>query len=186
MRTILLALLLLCMLHPVMGQNKSKLEYLTQVISNDGPKQTGVLVHLGDSVLHVVPASYVRKGKLKDNAIHYTFAVRNVEQVRIQSKSSVLRGTLLGGGLGLVLGALIGYASYESDCDMINLPYPGPGCYEILDQKGSTILGGTLGAVLGAAIGSIAGSSRKHIDIRGDQATYLSEKEKLQQYVLQK
>lgn len=182
MKGILLALLLFCMLHPVAGQNKTRHEYHTQVVSINGAKQTGILVHLGDSVLQLVPTDQVSKGRLLPDATRYTFAVRDVQQLLIQRKGNVLFGTLLGGGLGLVVGALVGYATYRP-CDTTN----SGGwfdCIEIFDQTESTVAAGTFGAVVGAGIGSIAGSSRQHIHIGGDQTTYLLAKERLQQFIL--
>lgn len=181
MKRAVLLLLLFCMLYPVAGQNRTKLEYHTQVIPNHGAKLTGVLIHSGDSILRLVPTDHVSKGRLLANATPYTFAVRDVKQLRIRRKGSALKGALFGGGVGLATGAAIGYVNY-TPCNTTNTSVWFD-CLEITEQKEATIGGGALGAISGAAVGSIIGTTRLRNGIRGDHTVYLLEKDKLLQYV---
>ncbi len=107
-----------------------------------------------------------------------TYAVKDIEEIRLRSKSKLRNGLITGGIIGLVGGGLIGLLSPDSS------PSYNSGSqfnFEILqfNRKERTILGGVTGLMFGTFIGGITGSLKISVPINGDINKYRSVRDKL-------
>ena len=145
---------------------------MTQIKTNRGVKAHGVLTLSGDSTLHLTPMSQIHKGRLVVNPVILNYAVKDVYSLRFRKKSAAGKGSIIGGGLGFLIGSAMGYFA------------PNVSSYPILDERGSVVLGGVLGTAVGAGLGALAGGSSYKITLYGDLETYNQQRNKLDQFVM--
>ena len=114
----------------------------------------GYLAALADSGIVMVksPVSFDHAIRNSNNNV---IPYQNLNEVTIKRKGSVGKGILIGTISGMLVGAIVGYASYKPvNCDnaFICLDF-GPG-YD-------AAAGATIGSVLGASLGGILGAVAK-------------------------
>ena len=103
--------------------------------------------------------------------------VSQIEKIKFRRKGGVGKGAAIGGGIGIVVGLISGYADGDDT--------PEPDVWfdfsATAEEKaaGSAIVLGTIGAISG----SIVGSLKKKFIIRGEQDNYEAVKNELIKYL---
>ena len=106
---------------------------------------------------------------IQKHAWNYQFAyvaASEIKSIRIRGRGALGNAINIGVGVGLIVGAIIGYDSH---------PIPSNGCHEpvCLDTFGVTIAGATIGGAVGAAAGALIGlASGMKFKIEGNQAQF--------------
>jgi hypothetical protein len=119
----------------------------------------GILYDVQDSSLRI-------NNPYLDNLTPFHF--QDINQIKIRRKKSVLKGALIGGGIGLLLPFIVN---------------PGSGASSDLTPLVNTYLGFTLG-LFGSAIGAGIGSIRITIPIGGNLNNFNTYKSKLNHFAL--
>lgn len=176
---VVLLVLLISIVSSAQGQSKNTL-YRTQVTMHSGVKTVGVLTLLGDSSLQFVPLAQFSKGQLNEEPVFHLYAIKDIYLLQIRKKGALASTAIIGGVVGLAVGAVIGWFTYQDPCANST---GGWGCLEIFDQKDTMFAAGSLGGVIGAGVGALAGSSNKKYYLRGDFENYRQMRSELSQYV---
>ena len=142
------------------------IKYLVKIKLEGNEYQSGSLLSAGDSTMVLAKTN---KWYNPTETHTKTIAVEKVWEIEARKRGQVSKGVGIGIGAGIFLGGLIGNLSYKPCNCLIDL---GPGY--------PTAIGVIAGIPLGALVGGILGRSiKKSIFIKGDQATYLAQREKL-------
>ena len=106
-------------------------------------------------------------GILENNLHKVQLKMEDVQSIKIHRKGNVGRGALIGAGLGTVLGATIGYMSYEPPvCTGLWM------CWDFGPEY-DAMSGGGIGLIAGTIVGTIIGAaSEKEIIIDGDVSRF--------------
>jgi hypothetical protein len=182
------------------AQNDSTLEIkkhlpsLTTIHTTEGKTLKGWFYRLDDNQVILLPAKNKKYNIKKFSTIDvdmntFNIGIDQIQSISLRKKNSVLKGTLIGLGVGIVTGTIIGFASgndpvqpyYDSNQD----PYGIGNAFVALGNAfamtagekavaGAIGLGGT-GAIMGAIIGAIAkkkfiigGKKEVYRDLQGD------------------
>lgn len=103
--------------------------------------------------------------------------IEQIWDIQVRKKGQVGRGVLFGAGIGLLLGATIGLASY-TPCKS----QPGSLGFDcFLDSPAYDALGGGLvGLIIGGSVGGGIGATHRQIFlVKGKQGAYVAQREKL-------
>jgi hypothetical protein len=184
MKRILFILPLLLFMQISVAQKKSNVKlFMTKFYSKDAAPKVAVIIGLKDSTIQVITVKDAKAKTAGDRLTSEEIPVNSITRLRITRVGGIKTGALTGGAVGLVLGAVIGNATY-TPCD--DTPgFLGSDCdWELFDRGDSTIFGAIVGAQLGAGIGILIGASGKTIVLNGDITAYQKTKTQLEKYQL--
>ena len=139
-----------------------------------------------------VKSQYIREGSLYrtgDSSVVFTKAtdkfyyntptevipVEKIWDVQVKKRGRAGKGILVGMGAGVLLGGMIGYATYKE-------PPPNNHFLSIGAPEINASVGALLGLFLGGSVGGIVSGSapvRYSIPIKGNRDTYATQREKL-------
>ena len=144
---------------------KMKKPYIVWVQSIDKTSTIkGYLSEVGDTLV-VAP--------LKMNQTDKQISLNNVNYLEFRRKGKKKKGILIGGAIGLGLGALVGLVTYQ--------PCSGSFCLDF--GIGMNALGGgILGVIPGGIIGGMIGGKKITIPIQGSKKSIQTQKEELLKY----
>jgi hypothetical protein len=120
--------------------------YYAIINYTNGARVKSILYDVSDSALLI---------QGKPGTLIYQLSYYDIDKIKIRKKGSAGTGILVGTGSGILVGSIIGLASYKQPEPASNgwgsITYdPGPG--------GSAIAGGIFGAIGGLIIGGVIGS----------------------------
>jgi len=127
----------------------------------------GVLYEIKDSsvvVSNSVKKSDYKRGRFEVSEIEFD----NIDSVQIRRKYKIIKGMLIGGVTGAVIGGYLGYSQPE-DRGFMAIEELGP-------------WGAKVGMVPGVLTGAIIGQGKNTIPINGNYESFLVKKEKLRKY----
>ena len=119
--------------------------------------------------------------KDKFNGLPYIISYRDIEKIKIQKKGSVGTMAVIGGSIGTLMGALIGYGMYQE-------PTPTTGSWYTMDfGPGYSAAGGAfIGLLAGTLVGAIIGAENyKSFEVNHDASTFLKVSCELKKYCQQ-
>jgi len=130
---------------------EKKLIFKTTVSILDSSVFQGYLSSISDSTI-IASRDQIYAGIRSNSSTGKLFHYSNVDQISFRRKGSTGRGVLIGAVSGLVIGTIIGYASYQEpphEPDALFYFDFGPGV--------DAAAGGTVGMLSGAVIGGLIG-----------------------------
>lgn len=156
---ILAAVLFLC--NDVAAQTKdsvvTKSRYIVIVEHKNGQTTKGMLHSIDHRAIDLI--NFIHR----DSTIHLIVPYGDVAGIRYRKEGKIRRHALAGLGIGVGLGAIIGFATYDAHkCDFNTCVEKG------VDPLTTSVLGG----ILGAGTGAIIGSRYTRIELEGDPSKY--------------
>ena len=174
------------------SETKKHVPNLATIHTTEGKTLKGWFYRLDDNQVILLPAKnknfrLAALSKIENNTMN--IGVDQIQSISLKKKNSVIKGALIGLGIGVLTGAVIGFASgddpvesyYSSDQDpfgignffvSINNAFAMTAGEKALG--GAVLLGGT-GAIVGVIIGAIAkkkfiigGKKEVYRDLQGD------------------
>ena len=152
------------------GTNKSGHPVCRSWISlnNSYVEQEGILYEASDTTISLKDL-YLQTNLDKLNLIMVNF--RNIKDIYLRPKNSILKGTVFGAVAGIGIGIIIGL-NYKKDPTVIYNP----------DKKEVVILDGTSLGLAGAGVGALLGSIKIRIPINGKFEKYNESRGRLKSY----
>ena len=168
-RVLLLSLVFFTWLPDCFSQSPKPGRYTTTITSTVRTKTKGTLLEAGDSSVLI----YSR-------GLQMRIPVSTISQIKIKRPGAAGRGALAGGLIGLVAGAIAGFASGDGEpCQ------PGSWfCDQVTAEEKALGLGLAMSAG-GAVVGTVVGSLT-HVEkfvIKGDQKIYKNNLDNYKKYV---
>jgi hypothetical protein len=135
----------------------------------------GYLAGLADSGIVMVNNPVQFDHSLEGTTVN-TIAYQNLSEIKIRRKGSVGRGILIGAISGMVLGGVVGLATYQKPTTYCQ---DNPFCITMDFGPGyNALAGASVGSVFGAAIGGIIGAlAKKTFVIGGNRNKFAHMKE---------
>jgi hypothetical protein len=135
----------------------SKLRYIVVVEHKNGQTTKGILHSIDGDGVDVI--NFIHR----DSIIHILVPYGAVGNIRYRKEGKVRRHALIGFGIGVGVGAITGFATYDAyKCDFNTCVEKG------VDPLTTSILGG----ILGAGTGAIIGSRYTNLELEGDPRKY--------------
>ncbi len=129
-----------------------KIKYYNVWITTDSGIYTGYLYSADKQSLQLID-------NLEHDATNLTsIAPADILKIKIRKKGRVGKSILIGGGAGIITGAVVGAALGSGE--------------EIISQSGATIGTAVLFGVIGAAVGTGVGLHKKKLNIEGNTKVY--------------
>lgn len=165
MKNIIFYLILCCFCFHLYSQNKESKskKYKVWVELNDKTMSKGYLTELKDSVIVIVNQEETESMELP---------VSKIKQLKFRRKGKIGRSLAIGAGTGLVVGAIVGYASGDDE----------PGFMSLSAEDKSFVLG-TMALPIGVGIGAIVGVTKSKYDISGELENYNRQRFELNKYI---
>ena len=161
------------------GQKK----YIIKINTLDNHKRKGLLFHVDDKGVYILPKSVRRlsENKVEDIKKAVFIDFRTIKEVKVRRKSSVEKGLIIGGVSGLVLGYVVAKGILETSSPSVNDIIGG---YSYAYGRGwsataSFVLISDGGTALGLGLGSIYPHQFK---VKSDSTSIQALKIKLQKY----
>jgi hypothetical protein len=127
--------------------------YKLKVYFKNGKVASGYLQNLNDSSIVISPRPNLTSPKER---IYY----KSIASLRIRDRKALWKGPVIGAAAGAILGAIIGFVSYEKpDCSGAFI------CFDFGPEY-SALSGATIGGLSGALLGLAIGSSSKEIQLK--------------------
>jgi uncharacterized protein YcfJ len=156
--------------------------YRARIIVNTGIPRVGIVTAIGNSAVQILRIAEAKTGG-RDRLSAEWIPVNTIDQLVFRRLNGLKSGALGGAAIGLLLGGVIGNATYEP-CD----PTPGwlgSDCdWEVMDRATSTVMGALIGAQIGAGVGILIGTAAQKYQINGDLLAYRQAKTALEKYVM--
>jgi hypothetical protein len=152
------------------GTNKSRHPVYQSWISlnNSFLEKEGILYEVNDSTISLKDLN-VQTNSDKLNLVMINY--RNIKDVYLRPRHSILKGVAFGAAAGIVVGVVIGL-NYEEDHNRI---------YS-LDRKAVVLLDGATLGLAGAGVGALLGSIKIRIPINGRIEKYNESRGRLKSY----
>lgn len=135
---------------------------LIKLYLKKGDQYTGILMDAGETKMTIAGLSNLAETK--------QFVPEEIYRLEIRKVNSVKRNTLIGAGMGFIIGFGIGWDEFNT------------GSGTNINQLGHAAGGGLLGAFAGGFIGFITGTSTKTFYVAGSSEQYKSLLPKLNRY----
>jgi hypothetical protein len=145
--------------------------YQAKVLTIDSAIQRGLWYSVNEENIGLIQVgnknvSYSKKF-LPDPANYRQYAIENIKEITLKRQNAVARNVLIGTGVGLVVGAIIGFASGDDKEE----PYTGGwGDFGAainnalaMSAGEKALIGGLVGSASGAIVGIIIGASSKKV-----------------------
>jgi hypothetical protein len=164
------------------SQQNSKL-YRAKMILNSNESRTGIVVGLSDSAIQIIKIAEAKSGSAQERLTAEWIPITSIRELRFRKLNALKYGIISGAAVGLVVGGVIGNATYQP-CD--DTPgWLGSDCdFHVMDRGASTLFGAIMGIQIGGGIGLIVGTANKKYMVNGSQQTYQKIKGDLDGYVL--
>lgn len=141
---------------------------------NEALINIGVLYELRDSSI-VMSFSSNKKDYLRNDLEKIELGINDINTIKIRRKNSILKGFLIGAGIGCAIGVIYGFSKGDD---------PPAGRYFNLrfSAEEKAIGCGFLGFLGGGIFGVMIGSINVKIPINGSKTEYQKHKQKLRKY----